>query len=161
MSLDRFKAAQDAPDSGFAVALAELEAGRKSSHWIWYILPQLAVLGRSSTARFYGFTDLDEAREYLRDPMLRGRLLAVAKVIEAHLAKPVPAVELMGGTTDSVKLVSCMTLFCAVARTAGTRDASPQCAEIADTAETILTRMEVQGFARCATTLAETERPPA
>ena len=70
MSLDRFHDAQASPSAGYDTALAEIRRGRKTSHWIWYIFPQLAGLGRSSTARAYAIRDLAEACEYLRDPLL-------------------------------------------------------------------------------------------
>src|SRR5438477_13108780 len=110
MSLDRFKAAQDSPGGGYATALQELQAGRKTSHWIWYGFPQLAGLGRSSTAQFYGVRDLAEACEYLNDPVLRERLRKAMSVVEAKLKAGVPLEELMGGAIDSLKLVSSVTL---------------------------------------------------
>jgi uncharacterized protein (DUF1810 family) len=61
VDLDRFRNAQDDPRAGFATALAELRAGHKTSHWIWYILPQLAALGRSSMARRFGLAGVEEA----------------------------------------------------------------------------------------------------
>src|SRR4051812_2087791 len=106
MSLDRFRSAQDSPHSGIATALAELEKGRKTSHWIWYVFPQLAGLGRSSTAQFYGIRDFAEAREYLRDSVLRERLVQTIAVVAKKLREGVPLEDLMGGATDSLKLVS-------------------------------------------------------
>jgi uncharacterized protein (DUF1810 family) len=111
MSLDRFKKAQEDPVSGFATAIAELRSGRKTSHWIWYVLPQLASLGRSSTAQFYGINDAGEARDYVRDPLLRARLMEALEVIADHLGKGVPVQVLMGSGGDSAKLASCATLF--------------------------------------------------
>src|SRR2546427_10573161 len=84
--LARFRVAQDDPGTGFAVALRELRAGRKTSHWIWYVFPQLAVLGRSSTAVHYGLAGAEEAADYLRDPALGERLVAAAAVVRTHLA---------------------------------------------------------------------------
>ncbi len=109
-SLDRFRRAQDAPHAGFAEAFRELQAGRKTGHWIWYIFPQLAGLGRSSTAVYYGLAGSDEAAAYLRDPVLGDRLIAAAAIVRAHLAKPSPVrlEELMGSSIDALKLVSCM-----------------------------------------------------
>jgi uncharacterized protein (DUF1810 family) len=69
-NLDRFREVQDAPHVGFAVALRELKAGRKKSHWIWYVFPQLAGLGQSSTAVYYGLAGAEEAAAYLRDRVL-------------------------------------------------------------------------------------------
>lgn len=109
--LNRFIVAQAAEDEGFATALGELRAGRKTSHWIWYVFPQLAGLGRSTTARFYGLADPAEARAYLGDPVLREHLLRATEVVAQQLGRGIPLPELMGGETDSLKLVSSLTLF--------------------------------------------------
>src|SRR6266404_5236507 len=69
--LERFVTAQ-APV--FATVVAELRAGRKRTHWMWFVVPQLSGLGRSSTARFYGISSIDEARAYLAQPVLGSRL---------------------------------------------------------------------------------------
>jgi uncharacterized protein (DUF1810 family) len=111
MSLERFKIAQDSPRSGFATALAELRSGRKTSHWIWYVFPQLAGLGRSWTAQKYAIRDLDEAIEYLRDAELRDRLARATAVVAGQLGAGTPLADLMGGTLDAMKLVSSLTLF--------------------------------------------------
>jgi uncharacterized protein (DUF1810 family) len=68
--LQRFKDAQDRPPSGFDAALAEMRAGAKRSHWIWYVFPQLAGLGSSAASLTYGLDGRAEAEEYLRDPVL-------------------------------------------------------------------------------------------
>lgn len=76
--LDRFHAAQSAGSpSAYNRALAELRSGRKRSHWIWFVLPQLAGFGQSEIAQRYGIAGLEEARTYLADPLLRQRLEAV------------------------------------------------------------------------------------
>ena len=105
MSLQRFHAAQAGT---YATALAELQAGRKRSHWMWFIFPQLASLGRSGTAKFYGIADLEEARAYLADPVLGPRLIACA---EAMLAHPHRSAEDILGPVDALKLRSSATLF--------------------------------------------------
>jgi uncharacterized protein (DUF1810 family) len=84
--LGRFRVAQEDPRSGFATALAELRAGRKTSHWIWYVFPQLAGLGRLPTARRFGLADVDEAAAYLRDPVLGTRLAEAVAAVHAHVA---------------------------------------------------------------------------
>ena len=84
-SLDRFLEAQAESHSGFEVALKELQTGRKTSHWIWYIFPQLAGLGRSSTSLFYGLTGLAEARDYLQNPVLGSRLQTATAVVREKL----------------------------------------------------------------------------
>lgn len=103
--LQRFHEAQ-ARDQ--AQAVAELRAGRKSSHWMWYIFPQLASLGYSPTARYYGIRDLAEARAYLADPVLAANLHEAA---EAMLLNSGRAPEEVLGRVDAAKLRSCATLF--------------------------------------------------
>ena len=111
--LDRFHAAQSAGSpSAYERALAELRSGRKRSHWIWFVLPQLAGLGRSAIAQRYGMTGLTEARAYLADPVLRQRLEAMIAVIDEQLRQPGQSLEhLMGGGLDAAKTVSSLTLF--------------------------------------------------
>lgn len=87
---------------------AELEEGRKRSHWMWFIFPQIAGLGRSETARFYAIRDLVEARAYLDHPVLGLRLKAAARLMLRHRGHP-PG-EILGGI-DATKLRSSMTLF--------------------------------------------------
>src|SRR5712692_4422371 len=155
-NLDRFREAQDARHAGFAVALRELQAGRKISHWIWYVFPQLAGLGRSSTAVYYGLAGAEEAAEYLRDRVLGARLVAAAAVVRAHLsgaqARPVRIEELMGSEIDALKLVSCMTLFRHVAKTLYTGDPQPLFAAMAGHADAILAAAVAQGYSRCSYT---------
>jgi uncharacterized protein (DUF1810 family) len=155
-SLDRFKEAQAAPQAGFAVALRELETGRKTSHWIWYVFPQLADLGRSSTAVYYGLAGAAEATDYLRDRVLGERLLAAAAVVRTHLANAkthrVRLEELMGSHIDALKLVSCMTLFRHVAEGAYAADPHPRFAAMAEHADAILAAAAADGFGRCAHT---------
>lgn len=108
-ALDRFLTAQ-ARD--YPQALAELRAGRKRTHWIWYMLPQLRALGRSATARNYGITDRQEASDYLTHPVLGPRLIECVHALLSHPYKT--AVEMLG-EVDAMKLRSCLTLFAAVA----------------------------------------------
>lgn len=105
--LHRFHEAQ-ARDQ--ARAVAELRAGRKASHWMWYVFPQLAALGRSGTARHYGIRDLAEARAYLADPRLAANLRAAAQAMLDNAGTPAEAVL---GPVDAIKLRSCATLFAA------------------------------------------------
>ena len=107
--LTRFHQAQ-ARDYG--AALAELKAGSKRSHWIWYILPQLLELGRSPMAREYGITGRAEAAAYLAHPILGPRLLACVHAVLGHA--DATAVEILGAV-DAMKFRSCLTLFHAVA----------------------------------------------
>ncbi|WP_263091294.1 DUF1810 domain-containing protein [Curtobacterium sp. RIT-PI-V] len=103
--LDRFVRAQDGVHDD---ALAELRRGRKTSHWMWFVFPQLAGLGRSATAERYGVRGLTEARAYLAHPVLGDRLRTAAAVVAA--APALSAEALLGGT-DALKLRSSMTLF--------------------------------------------------
>jgi uncharacterized protein (DUF1810 family) len=104
--LQRFLDAQD--DGTYDRALAELRRGRKTSHWMWFVLPQLTGLGRSSTARFYALADLAEARAYLAHPVLGSRLVACARALtELEETDPVRVL----GPVDALKLQSSMTLF--------------------------------------------------
>jgi uncharacterized protein (DUF1810 family) len=104
-NLERFVTAQ-APV--FDTVLAELRASRKQSHWMWFIFPQLAGLGRSSTARFYGISSIDEARAYLAHPVLGPRLDRCTRIV---LASESPSLHAIFGSPDDMKFRSCMTLF--------------------------------------------------
>ena len=103
--LDRFL---DAQRGDYAAALAEVRRGRKTSHWMWYIFPQIAGLGQSSTARYYSIRDLEEAREYYAHPVLGQRLREISGVLlDLRGSDPVAVF----GGIDSMKLKSSMTLF--------------------------------------------------
>ncbi|WP_377640408.1 DUF1810 domain-containing protein [Oryzobacter terrae] len=105
--LDRFVDAQDR-EGTYAAALAELRSGRKTSHWMWFVFPQVAGLGRSATSRLYAVSGLDEARAFLAHPVLGPRLV---ECTQALLSLPGwDPVAVMGGT-DAQKLRSSMTLF--------------------------------------------------
>ncbi len=103
--LDRFVQAQ-AKD--YARALSELRAGRKMTHWMWYVLPQLRGLGSSSMATHYGIGSLDEARAYLAHPVLGPRLLECAEAM--NRLRDTSATEVLGHV-DAAKFKSCLTLF--------------------------------------------------
>ena len=107
--LSRFVQAQD---GRYDQALAELRTGRKRTHWIWYVLPQLRELGRSATAREYGIQGLDEAVAYLAHPVLGPRLLACVQALLMH--REHSATEILG-EIDAMKCRSCLTLFHAAA----------------------------------------------
>ncbi|KQS32259.1 DUF1810 domain-containing protein [Pedobacter sp. Leaf194] len=101
----------DAQQSAYDVALSEIKSGRKTSHWMWYIFPQVKGLGFSETSKFYGIESLDEASAYLEHPVLGKRLI---EICEALLKlKSVQADEVFG-RPDDMKLKSSMTLFAAV-----------------------------------------------
>ena len=105
--LERFVSAQDSGGT-YAAALAELRAGRKTSHWMWFVFPQIAGLGRSPTARHYAIGSLAEARAYLEHPVLGPRLRECAGVVAATEDRS--AEQIFGGI-DAQKLRSSMTLF--------------------------------------------------
>ena len=107
--LSRFLAAQ-ADD--FDQALAEIRGGRKRTHWMWYIFPQIAGLGRSESSRTYAIRDLAEARAYLDHPVLGPRLVACAEAVLGQ--KGVSAHDIFG-SPDDLKLHSSMTLFAQIA----------------------------------------------
>jgi uncharacterized protein (DUF1810 family) len=88
---------------------AELAAGAKRSHWMWFVFPQLRGLGRSETARFYGLADLDEARAYRAHPLLGPRLREACGLLAA--LPPTLGAEPVLGPVDALKLCSCLTLF--------------------------------------------------
>ncbi|MDE6427308.1 MAG: DUF1810 domain-containing protein [Ruminococcus sp.] len=102
--MEKFLKAQE---SAYPIALDEIKNGKKRSHWIWYIFPQLAELGRSSMAKYYGIKDIDEARKYLENDILRVRLIEIS---EALLSVDDTAVNILGHI-DTLKVKSCMTLF--------------------------------------------------
>jgi uncharacterized protein (DUF1810 family) len=106
-SLHRFIDAQDAGGT-YEKALAELRAGRKVSHWMWFVFPQLAGLGRSSMAKMYAIGSLAEARAYLHDPILGLRLL---EATQAVIDLPGVTAEEVFGPVDAMKFRSSMTLF--------------------------------------------------
>jgi len=98
----------DAQKTTYATALAELKAGRKRTHWMWFVFPQIAGLGTSAMARRYAIVDLDEARRYLADPVLGARLKESVAAVLAHKDKTAHAIF---GSPDDVKFRSCLTLF--------------------------------------------------
>ena len=109
MTLQRFL---DAQDGVYEQALAELRAGRKRSHWMWFVFPQIAGLGHSSTAVYYAIADLAEARAYLAHPLLGARLAECAGALLGVTGRT--AHEILG-SPDDLKLRSSMTLFAQVA----------------------------------------------
>lgn len=120
-SLERFLYAQR---GSFNTAMGELRRGRKQSHWMWFIFPQLRGLGRSDMAWHFGLADAAEASAYLAHPVLGPRLAAAAEAVLAHAGTPAEA---MLGPVDAGKLRSSMTLFEAVP------GAAPAFARVLDT----------------------------
>jgi uncharacterized protein (DUF1810 family) len=144
--LERFVTAQAGGE--FAAALAEMKAGRKHSHWIWYVFPQLAGLGTSQMSRTYAIRDREEAESYLRHPLLGARLVEITTAVAAQVHKGVPVDRLMGSSIDAAKLVSSLTLFGDVARRLSTPPGDANAA-FADLADEILTAAAVQGYPAC------------
>lgn len=105
--LARFTGAQDPV---WDTVRHELQAGRKQSHWMWFVFPQLATLGRSAMARHYGLSGMDEAQAYLAHPVLGGRLREACQLLLA--ARASDATEIFG-SVDAMKLRSSLTLFAA------------------------------------------------
>ena len=113
MSLDRFCKAQE---KTYADALAELKAGRKTGHWIWWVFPQMRGLGTSEYSVFYGIVDEAEALAYLRHPVLGARYRECVAVVHGHLCQGrVDQLTLMGSEVDVMKLRSSLKLFLSVA----------------------------------------------
>jgi uncharacterized protein (DUF1810 family) len=114
--LSRFLVAQDELVHGDATtfdrAMREVRAGKKVSHWMWFVYPQLRALGRSPTARHFGIADLQEARAYWGHPVLGARLREAARATLASGKRESVAIF---GDIDALKLRSCLTLFLAVA----------------------------------------------
>lgn len=152
--LDRFKTAQNRSRSGFASALEELRTTGKRGHWIWYVFPQLAGLGFSYASRTYGIDDIAEAERFLQDPLLRSRLLAVTTAVAERVRNDnMRLKELMGSSIDTLKLISSLTLFAAVAgRLAKTGD-SEEYASLAALADEVLAAAAAQGYPRCRYTM--------
>lgn len=114
----------EAQDSVWAAVISELKGGKKTSHWMWFVFPQLASLGQSHMAQLYGIHNLAEARAYLGNPVLRARLVEVSRLLLGHGDKRADAIL---GSTDAQKLCSSMTLFSAVP------DAPAEFCEVLDT----------------------------
>jgi uncharacterized protein (DUF1810 family) len=101
----------DAQESSYAIALSEIKSGRKRSHWMWYIFPQIKGLGFSETSMYYAIKDIEEAEEFLRHPILGNRLIEISKELlklESNNAHQIL------GSPDDIKLHSSMTLFSSV-----------------------------------------------
>jgi uncharacterized protein (DUF1810 family) len=109
--LDRFTRAQDVRGT-YQRAVAELRAGRKASHWMWFVFPQIAGLGLSAMSREFAISSLAEARAYLRHPVLGPRLIECAAIVASTDGET--AADIFGAV-DAMKLRSSMTLFMAAA----------------------------------------------
>ena len=103
-SLDRFRSAHA---GSYDIALQEIKGGRKQSHWMWHIFPQILGLGHSTEAMYYAIQDKDEAVRYWNDPVLRSHMLEIC----TELLKQNGSIDWILGYPDNLKLRSCMTLF--------------------------------------------------
>lgn len=112
LPIQRFIEAQQGKDfyPSYQSAYAEIKAGKKQSHWIWYIFPQLATLGYSSTAKYFGIADLNEACELIQNKEFFKNYYEIAQLVLQQLEKTSITI-LMGGTIDAQKLTSSLTLF--------------------------------------------------
>jgi uncharacterized protein (DUF1810 family) len=104
-NLARFVQAQELV---YSSVLRELQRGRKTTHWMWFIFPQLRGLGYSSTSRYFAISGREEAQQYLSHPALGARLVECSRAVLAHPGQTARAIF---GSPDDVKLRSCMTLF--------------------------------------------------
>jgi len=104
-NLNRFVLAQE---TSYSTAIAELRAGKKQSHWSWFVLPQVSGLGTSPMSIRYSISSLDEAKEYLMHPVLGPRLIETVNALLSHSGKEADQIL---GNIDARKLHSCMTLF--------------------------------------------------
>jgi uncharacterized protein (DUF1810 family) len=150
--LQRFRDAQDQRGSGFESALAEIQRGRKLGHWIWYVFPQLAGLGQSAMSQRYGLDGVAEAEAYLRDLILRRRLLTITLAVAEQLRKGVSLESLMNSSIDATKLVSSMTLFADVAKRLQVADGLDEYASLARVADEVLAKADAEGYLPCAFT---------
>ena len=103
-SLDRFRSAHA---GSYDIALQEIKAGKKQSHWMWYIFPQIQGLGHSTMALYYEIQSKAEAIEYWNDPVLRSHMVEICQ----ELLKLEGSIDWIMGYPDNLKLRSCMTLF--------------------------------------------------
>ena len=110
-SLQRFV---DAQKNLYSIALAEIKEGKKQSHWMWFIFPQIKGLGSSNMSAFYGIKNIDEANEFLQHPILGARLIEICNVLLGLKNKNATAIF---GKPDDIKLKSCMTLFSLIKNT--------------------------------------------
>ncbi|QMU31194.1 DUF1810 domain-containing protein [Adhaeribacter radiodurans] len=101
----------DAQEADYAIALTDVKNGRKRSHWMWYIFPQIQGLGFSQISRFYAIKDLNEAEDYLKHPVLGSRLILICNEL---LQLQENNANKIFGSPDDLKLKSCMTLFSVV-----------------------------------------------
>jgi len=113
----------EAQENNYATALAEIRNGRKQSHWIWYVFPQIRGLGQSETSKYYAIRDLQEAAEYLQHPILGKRLVEISRAL---LELKEDNAHKIFGSPDDLKVKSSMTLFALM------KDADPVFQQVLD-----------------------------
>lgn len=139
----------------YDTAYSEIQAGMKCGHWIWYVFPQLKTLGHSDKAIFYGIRDLNEACNYLRDPILFKNYHAMVILVQEKLIAGITLETLMGGTTDAQKLASSLTLFHAAASHLAPE--APQFKVLENHCQTLLDSISKQNYGSCTATAAALE----
>ena len=138
-------------DRDFERALGEIQAGRKRSHWMWYIFPQLAGLGFSATSRRYAIADRAEAVAFLTDPRLGSRYGRLVDAVWQQTVGNGASLRALFGSPDDQKLVSSLTLFATVV---ADLEPTPDRTTLGTQADEVLAAAAAQGLARCATTAA-------
>lgn len=133
----------------FDRALAEIRSGRKRTHWMWFIFPQIVSLGRSPTAIEYGITCTEEASAYLRHPILGRDYTAIVEAARQQVVSHGIGLTALMGSPDDFKLVSSVTLFGTIARRSG----DAQLEQLADHCDEVIEQAELQGFPRCVATM--------
>ena len=134
----------------FDRALAEIEAGRKRSHWMWYVFPQVAGLGITGTSRIYAIGSVAEAEAFLLHPALGAAYRRIVDAVWHQVVEEGVTVRALFGYPDDLKLVSSLILFAAVARQL--QQPTPDIVTFATRADDILRAAYEQGFDKCTTT---------
>jgi uncharacterized protein (DUF1810 family) len=151
--LSRFVEAQNRPHVGLREALDEISGTGKRGHWIWYVFPQIAGLGDSNMSRTYAIADVEEGEAYLRDPILRPRLLAAIAAVAAQVSRGQRVDVVMGSSIDTQKLVSSVTLFRHLAARLERTENLEHCHELVEAADIVLRAAVLEGYPPCRHTL--------
>lgn len=137
-------------------AKSELSTGSKKTHWIWFIFPQLKVLGYSQTAKYYGIQDIHEACEYLKDTKLYNHYYEILSIAHNQLSQSIPLFKLMGGHPDDYKFISSLTLFHQASQRLIGEDIKYH--RLNQLCQDVFDIVERQGYGPCQTTLAEVKK---
>jgi uncharacterized protein (DUF1810 family) len=147
IDLERFI---DAQNDDFVRALGEIEAGRKRSHWMWYVFPQVAGLGASSMSKRYAIESVAEAEGYLAHPILGARYRQIVDAVWHQVVERGTTIRDLFGSPDDAKLMSSLGLFAGVARRLD--NPPPDVVTFVARSEEILHAGDARGLARCTTT---------